>query len=65
LGRLGINIENQRQGTGKDILNYLKTVDAYSRSFGFYEKNGFDYITVRDKDDDTRLMFFDLSTIIN
>ena len=24
LGRLGINVENQKQGIGKDILNYLK-----------------------------------------
>ena len=78
LGRLAINVENQKQGIGKDILNYLKisfidnnktgcrfiTVDAYSKSFGFYEKNGFEYITLKDAGEDTRLMFFDLSALV-
>ncbi|MDB5117797.1 MAG: acetyltransferase domain protein [Mucilaginibacter sp.] len=78
LGRLGINIDHQRVGLGRDILNYIKilfidknktgckfiTVDAYSKSLQFYEKNGFDYMTTKDKQEDTRLMFYDLSQLL-
>src|ERR1035437_5308558 len=66
LGRLGVSTGYQRQGIGNDILNYIKilflknnktgckfiTVDAYCKSLGFYENNGFDYITNRDKNEE-------------
>ncbi len=41
------------------------TVDAYKESIGFYKKSGFDFLTEEDKDEDTRLMFFDLITFRN
>jgi GNAT superfamily N-acetyltransferase len=39
------------------------TVDAYRSALDFYEKNRFRYLTTKDKDDDTRAMYFDLKTI--
>jgi hypothetical protein len=41
------------------------TVDAYSKSLGFYLKNGFIFMTSKDEDKDTRLMYFDLSSLQN
>jgi GNAT superfamily N-acetyltransferase len=78
LGRLGIDIEYQRKGIGRDIINYIKilfidsnkagckfiTVDGYSKSLAFYDKNGFDYMTKADEGQDTRSMFFDLSKLM-
>jgi GNAT superfamily N-acetyltransferase len=77
IGRLGVSNDFKGHGYGKAILDYLKilfitknrtgcrfiTVDAYAESLGFYEKNGFDYLTSTDLGKDTRLMFFDLKTI--
>ena len=59
------------------ILRYLKnwfrinnktgcrflTVDAYAQSLSFYQKNGFKYLTDKDQEKNTRLMYFDLGTI--
>ena len=36
------------------------TVDALNTATGFYERNDFRFFTEQDKDDDTRLMYFDL-----
>jgi hypothetical protein len=36
------------------------TVDALTTATGFYERNKFRFFTDKDKDDDTRLMYFDL-----
>ena len=69
-----MDINHQNEGIGTDILNYVKythrldcnagckfiTVDAYAQSLGFYERNGFKYISDTDRDDDTRLMYYDL-----
>lgn len=77
IGRLGVSVLYKNQGWGTDILNYLKdlfvtnnrigcrfiTVDAYRDSLGFYEKNGFKYLTNSDRSADTRLMFFDLKQL--
>ncbi|PKA23953.1 GNAT family N-acetyltransferase [Leptospira sp. mixed culture ATI2-C-A1] len=80
IGRLGVAIQYQNQGLGSDILNYIKglfldsnktgcrfvTVDAYNNkeTLSFYEKNGFIYLTQSDTNEDTRLMYFDLITIV-
>ena len=78
IGRLAVDSHYQGNGLGKIILDYLKqlfidnnrtgckfiTVDAYSQSLKFYEKNGFEYLTSKDANDDTRLMYFDLIKII-
>ncbi len=36
------------------------TVDAYMAAIVFYQKNGFDFLTTEDKDDERRQMYFDL-----
>jgi hypothetical protein len=78
IGRLGVNIKYQKNGIGGIIIDYLKqlfiqnnrtgckfiTVDAYSKSLGFYEKKGFEYFTKNDNAEDTRQMYFDLIKII-
>jgi GNAT superfamily N-acetyltransferase len=77
IGRLGVDSEFQKCGLGTEILDYIKmlfvnnnrtgcrfiTVDAYKQSLRFYEWNDFIYLDEKDKNDDTRLMYFDLSII--
>ncbi len=41
------------------------TVDALSTATHFYEKNGFQFFTELDKDEETRLMFYDLKNFIS
>jgi GNAT superfamily N-acetyltransferase len=74
IGRLGVSNDFKGQGWGTIILDYLKelfisnnrtgcryiTVDAYRESLRFYERNEFSYLTSKDIDSDTRLMYFDL-----
>lgn len=40
------------------------TVDAYRDALGFYEKSGFTFFTDSDKDDETRVMYLDLKTLL-
>ncbi|WP_421813496.1 GNAT family N-acetyltransferase [Flagellimonas sp.] len=77
IGRLGVHTKHQSSGLGKAILDYTKdsfvtnnktgckfiVVDAYKNSVKFYEKNGFMYLSGRDKKSDTRLMYFNLEAI--
>lgn len=77
IGRLGVSEKYSGEGWGTKILNYIKqsfiqnnktgckciTVDAYSQSLEFYEKNGFEYLTPNDSLRDTRQMYFDLARI--
>ena len=37
------------------------TLDAYSKSIEFYEKNDFKYLTESDSKSDTRQMYYDLT----
>ena len=74
IGRLGVTTNWKGKQIGTAILDYLKellvdnnitgckliTVDAYSNSLGFYEKNGFKYLTSMDLGEDTRLMYYNL-----
>lgn len=39
------------------------TVDVYCQSLKFYENNNFVYLNEKDKMDDTRQMYFDLTLI--
>lgn len=78
IGRLGVSNSFKGFGIGTIILDYIKelfitnnrtgcryiTVDAYRASLTFYEKNGFQYLTDKDKNSDTRLMYFDLMTLV-
>ena len=74
IGRLAVAKEYSRGGLGSQIIDYIKafmvanpklgcrflTVDAYSNVTDFYRKNDFEYFTVLDTLDKTRLMYFDL-----
>ncbi len=76
VGRLGVNTRYKRKRVGSEMLDFIKgfftnnnktgcrfiTVDAYNEPeiLGFYRKNSFDFLTVKDEKDDTRLMYFDL-----
>lgn len=74
IGRLAVAKEYSHYGLGSQIIGYIKafmvadpklgcrfiTVDAYSNVTDFYRKNDFEYFTVLDTLDKTRLMYFDL-----
>ena len=77
LARLGVSNQHKGGGYGTLILDFLKrmlmdsstacrflTVDAYQQALHFYERNGFAYLTTRDEGQATRLMYFDLSTLL-
>jgi hypothetical protein len=75
IGRLGINRDLQGQGIGTEVMDIIKnfigfgnyptgakfsTIDAYKGSIKYYEKNDFNFLTDKDKEEDTRAMYFDL-----
>ena len=75
IGRLGIDKNFQGKGIGIEVMDIIKnfigfsnyptgakflTVDAYKGSIKYYEKNGFDFLTDEDQEEDTRAMYFDL-----
>lgn len=74
IGRLAVNESYTGEGVGTFVLDSIKyafttvkrlgcrflTVDALNSAIPFYEKNGFRFLTNSDRDDVTRLMFFDL-----
>ena len=76
IGRLAVNEEYAGSGIGTFILDSIKyafttvkrlgcrfiTVDALNSATSLYEKNGFKFFTELDKDDETRLMFYDLKS---
>lgn len=78
IGRLAV-CENEK-GYGKLIIQWIIqfaidlnkqvgckfiTVDAYSASTGFYEKQGFDYFNDKDIADKTRHMYLDIAPYVN
>lgn len=77
IGRFAVAKDYQRAGLGGRILDYLKDwftdgnktgcrfiiVDAYKAAIPFYERNGFVMLSDIDKDESTRLMYFDLITV--
>lgn len=78
IGRLGIDKNFKGKGLGKLIVNNiindtlelnekqackLITVDAYNQSLIFYERLNFEYLTESDKDEETRQMYFDLTSL--
>lgn len=78
IGRLAVSQNYANCGMGSQILEFIKalftvnnrtgcrfiTVDAYRAALPFYEKNGFKYLTDNDKEEDTRLMYYDLKRFI-
>lgn len=79
IGRLAVNKDYSNYGLGSDILAFLKilftsgnrtgcrfiTVDAYRAALPFYERNGFSFLTEKDQNENTRLMFFDLKSFLS
>lgn len=81
IGRLGVDKEFKNNGLGSQILSFLKiffviknktgcrflTLDAYNdkKVLDFYLKNGFVFLHDEDKNDKTRIMYFDLISIYN
>jgi GNAT superfamily N-acetyltransferase len=77
IGRLAVDSRFKSCGLGSHILNTVRTmvqgtrdygcrfitVDAYSDAFGFYQKNGFEFLSSEDETDNTRLMYYDLKRI--
>lgn len=77
IGRLAVSDNFKGNGYGREILNFTKalfvdnnrtgckfiTVDAYRESLDFYSKNGFRFLSNRDKKSDTRLMYFNLGVL--
>lgn len=77
IGRLAVATQYKNFGVGTYILDSLKqlfitnnrtgcrfiTVDAYKQSLRFYERNGFQFLSEKNDDTQTRLMFFDLATL--
>lgn len=74
IGRLGTSIKYARQGVARELIDLVKlrfavnnrtgcrflTVDAHRDAIGLYEKCGFSFFTESDRDEETRLMYFDL-----
>lgn len=74
IGRLAVSQNYAHMGLGSQIIDYIKyfmvtnpklgcrflTVDAYAKVVDFYRKNEFDFFTLTDTFDSTRLMYFDL-----
>lgn len=80
IGRLAVDKRFQANGIGSLVLDFIKgwftegnktgcrfiVVDALNNpdTLNFYAKNGFLYLNPKDKNDKTRLMYFDLFTMI-
>ena len=74
IGRLAVAKEYAHNGIGSQIIEFIEaflvkspklgcrflTVDAYANATDFYRKNDFEYFTMLDTFDTTRLMYFDL-----
>lgn len=74
IGRFAVSKKYEGHDIGSQLLNFIKilftasnktgcrfiTLDAYAEAVGFYQKNGFDFFTDKDRNESTRLMFFDL-----
>lgn len=77
IGRLAVSEKFKGNGYGREILNFTKalfidknrtgckfiTVDAYRESLSFYIKNDFKYLSSRDRNSNTRLMYFNLGSL--
>jgi predicted GNAT family N-acyltransferase len=79
IGRLAVAQKYAGLGLGKRIIEtviamYTKskalagcrfvTVDAYQKALGFYQKNGFAFLTENDANDSTRVMYLDLKPFV-
>ena len=76
-GRFAVAKSMKGNSIGSFLLDFIKsyfvvdnktgcrflTVDAYANAVPFYLKNGFVPLNDADKDDDTRLLYFDLNDV--
>jgi hypothetical protein len=76
IGRLGVCIQQHKSGLAYELMDFIKgfaildhkpgcrllLLDAYNkeRQLKYYQKNGFQFLLDTDKDDKTRIMYFDL-----
>lgn len=77
IGRFAVSKSMKGKNIGSFLLDFIKsffvvdnktgcrflTVDAYADAVPFYLKNGFVPLNEDDKDDDTRLLYFDLNDV--
>ena len=77
IGRFAVAKSMKGKSIGSFLLDFIKsffvvdnktgcrflTVDAYADAVPFYLKNGFVPLNEDDKDDDTRLLYFDLNDV--
>jgi len=78
IGRLAVAQQYAGLGLGRRLLFSVRemyinephhagcrfiTVDAYRSALDFYEKNSFRYLTIKDKNEETRAMYFDLKAV--
>lgn len=78
IGRLAIAKSAQRQSIGTYLLEFIEdyfivdnksgcrfvTVDAYADAIPFYIKNNYQFLNNDDEDKETRVMYFDLASLI-
>jgi len=80
VGRFGVDMNFHNQRIGTEVMDFIKafftlknktgcrfiTIDAYNNpgTVSFYEKNGFEFLTSQDENEDTRSMYFDLMTFV-
>lgn len=74
IGRFAVHADYQNNKIGTRLIDWIKvsftvknktgcrfiTADAYKASLVFYEKNEFKFLTDKDKNKQTRLMYLDL-----
>ncbi len=81
IGRLGVDINFKRQNIGGQILDFTKawfitnnktgcrflTLDAYNKEnvLSFYQKNKFKFLSTKETQNSTRLMFYDLIHLVD
>lgn len=77
IGRFAVAKSMKGKNIGSSLLEFIKsffvidnktgcrflTVDAYADAFPFYLKNGFVPLNEEDKEDETRLLYFDLNDV--
>jgi hypothetical protein len=78
IGRLAVSKKYAHSGFGKLMIRIVRemliadtqqtgcrflTVDAYQNAVDFYIRNNFDFLTIEDENEHTRLMYFDLNNI--
>lgn len=78
IGRLAISKNAQRQSIGTYLLEFIEdyfivdnksgcrfvTVDAYMDAIPFYVKNNYQFLNNDDEDKCTRVMYFDLASLL-